>query len=44
MDFSDNWSDWTSETKKEYTNLPSGNFAFKVRTRNMLGQLVRCSI
>lgn len=37
--FSDDWSTWGRETKKEYTNLPSGDFVFKVRTRNALGDL-----
>ncbi len=28
------WSDWTSEAFKIYTNLPSGQFTFKVRAKN----------
>lgn len=29
------WSVWTSEIKKEYTNLPDGKFIFKVRAKNV---------
>lgn len=29
------WSDWTSDQKKEYTNLPSGNYKFIVKARNV---------
>ncbi len=32
--FDDNWSEWTVRTQKEYTNLPHGNYAFKVQARN----------
>ena len=28
------WSDWTNETKKEYTNLKEGHYIFKVRAKN----------
>lgn len=35
--FDQNWSEWNRETKKEYTNLPSGEFTFKVRSKNALG-------
>lgn len=37
--FSENWSEWNRETKKEYTNLQSGSFVFKMRTRDALGNL-----
>ncbi|MCX7737004.1 MAG: ATP-binding protein [Candidatus Kapabacteria bacterium] len=30
-------SEWTSATKKEYTNLSFGNYKFKVRSRNIYG-------
>ncbi|MCK4662643.1 MAG: SpoIIE family protein phosphatase [Bacteroidales bacterium] len=33
--FDKEWSDWTSETKKEYTNLPEGNYTFKVISKNI---------
>lgn len=29
------WSDWSIDTRKEYTNLPSGNYTFKVRASNL---------
>jgi signal transduction histidine kinase len=29
------WSDWSIETKKEYTNLPPGNYRFKVKSKNL---------
>ena len=29
------WSDWTSGTKKEYTNLPEGVYRFRVRAKNI---------
>lgn len=31
------WSDWTTSTYKEYTNLPEGRYAFKVRSKNIYG-------
>jgi signal transduction histidine kinase/DNA-binding response OmpR family regulator/ligand-binding sensor domain-containing protein len=37
--FNDVWSNWNHESKKEYTNLSSGNFVFKVRTRDALGNI-----
>lgn len=35
--FDKNWSDWTSENQKDYTNLPEGNYEFRVRSRNIYG-------
>lgn len=32
--FDKGWSDWTQETKKDYTNLPPGEYTFQVRARN----------
>ena len=32
--FDKTWSEWTSRTQKEYTNLPEGKYTFKVRARN----------
>lgn len=32
--FSDEWSSWTEEAKKDYTNLPPGTYEFQVRARN----------
>ena len=36
--FDDNWCNWTNQTEKEYTNLPSGDYTFEVKVRNNLGQ------
>lgn len=33
--FDDSWSDWSLETQKDYTNIPEGNYAFKVRSKNV---------
>jgi signal transduction histidine kinase/DNA-binding response OmpR family regulator len=33
-----NWSDWTLEGKKEYTNLPEGSYTFQVVARNSTEQ------
>lgn len=32
--FEEDWSEWTDKTEKEYTNLPSGKYVFKVKARN----------
>jgi hypothetical protein len=37
--FDNNWSDWQSESTKEYTNLPDGEYSFLVRTKNKYGVL-----
>ncbi|HEY0157068.1 MAG TPA: ATP-binding protein [Thermoanaerobaculia bacterium] len=31
------WSPWTEETFKEYTNLPGGDYTFRLRTRDARG-------
>ncbi|MFZ1519400.1 MAG: response regulator [Ignavibacteriaceae bacterium] len=31
------WSDWTTETKKDYTNLSGGTYNFRVRSKNIFG-------
>ncbi|MEY1639054.1 SpoIIE family protein phosphatase [Tenuifilum sp. 4138str] len=31
------WSNWANEAKKEYTNLPEGNYTFKVKAKNIFG-------
>lgn len=31
------WSRWTSEPKKEYTNLSAGDYVFHVRSKNVYG-------
>ncbi|WP_306591919.1 ATP-binding protein [Geothrix sp. 21YS21S-4] len=33
------WSPWTFEAQKEYTNLPEGRYRFQVRARNVYGQV-----
>ncbi len=33
--FDKEWSPWSAETKKEYTNLKEGNYTFKVKSRNL---------
>ena len=37
--FDEDWSNWTKETKKEYTNLPSGTYTFKIRSRSFFGKV-----
>ncbi|NIR53168.1 hypothetical protein GWO09_33370, partial [candidate division KSB1 bacterium] len=37
--FDREWSDWTYETQKDYTNLPPGNYRFRVRARNVYEHL-----
>lgn len=32
--FDSNWSNWTSETQKDYTNIPEGEYTFRVRSKN----------
>jgi len=35
--FDEDWSKWSTETKKDYTNLPEGAYVFRVRARNVYG-------
>ncbi len=35
--FDKNWSDWSKRTGKDYTNLPYGNYVFRVQARNNPG-------
>lgn len=35
--FNSTWSEWTSKTEKEYTNLSYGDYTFAVKARNNLG-------
>lgn len=37
--FDRNWSDWQGDTQKEYTNLPEGNYRFRVQAKNIYEQL-----
>ena len=33
-----NWSDWSSQTMKEYTNLSPGDYKFRVKAKNIYGR------
>ncbi|MCK5170677.1 MAG: PAS domain-containing protein, partial [Bacteroidales bacterium] len=33
--YNKNWSEWSLKTEKEYTNLPEGNYIFKVKAKNI---------
>ncbi|RAJ11113.1 YXYXY domain-containing protein [Chitinophaga skermanii] len=35
--FDENWSAWTNRSEKDYTNLPPGDYTFKVKARNNWG-------
>ncbi len=35
--FEEKWSEFSRKNQKEYTNLPAGKYAFKVKARNNLG-------
>ncbi len=35
--FDEKWSEFSKKTEKEYTNLPTGDYSFKVKVRNNLG-------
>ncbi len=35
--FDKEWSQWTSEVIKEYSNLPEGNYTFRVKALNIYG-------
>ncbi len=37
--FDDDWSDWTDETRKDYTNLPEGSYQFMARAKNIYGRV-----
>ena len=37
--FDEGWSGWTSETWKDYTNLPGGSYHFRVRARDVYGRI-----
>ena len=32
--FDNNWSEWSTKTEKDYTNLPAGEYSFELKTRN----------
>jgi len=35
--FDSHWSDWSGKSEKDYTNLPHGDYTFRVKSRNNLG-------
>ncbi|HLP59101.1 MAG TPA: histidine kinase dimerization/phospho-acceptor domain-containing protein, partial [Candidatus Deferrimicrobium sp.] len=35
--FGDNWSEWTTESRKHFTNLDAGQYTFRVRAKNIYG-------
>jgi len=37
--FEEEWSEWTENQIKEYTNLPPGNYTFHVKGRNIFGKV-----
>ena len=37
--YESDWSEWTSENKKDYTNLREGDYEFLVRARNIYGTI-----
>jgi DNA-binding response OmpR family regulator/signal transduction histidine kinase len=37
--YDDDWSAWTSETRKDYTNLDAGTYTFRVRAKNVYEHL-----
>ncbi|MDQ1353795.1 MAG: hypothetical protein QG657_4102, partial [Acidobacteriota bacterium] len=39
--FGDNWSEWTTESRKHFTNLDAGSYAFYVRAKNIYGIISR---
>jgi hypothetical protein len=36
--FDNKWSSWSSNTQKAYTNIPEGDYIFKVRSKNIFNQ------
>jgi serine phosphatase RsbU (regulator of sigma subunit)/ligand-binding sensor domain-containing protein len=36
--FENTWSDWTSESKKSYTNLNEGTYTFHIKSKNVYGK------
>jgi PAS domain S-box-containing protein len=37
--FDRKWSQWTGETQKDYTNLPEGNYSFRLRARDVFANI-----
>ncbi len=36
--YDQDWSSWTTESKKEYTNLREGDYVFRVKAKTLFGQ------
>ena len=36
--FEDTWSEWSTQSHKEYTNIPFGKYRFHVRAKNLYGK------
>ncbi len=41
--YEDDWSGWTADTRKDYTNLPPGDYVFRVRAKNINNYTGRAS-
>ena len=37
--FDEDWSAWTDESRRDYTNLPAGNYRFRVRAQNIYNRI-----
>ena len=37
--YDENWSEWTSDAQKDYTNLDNGRYRFQVQAQNVYGTL-----
>lgn len=42
--FDKSWSEWSAKSEKDYTNLPPGNYTFKIKSRNNLGSESEASV
>lgn len=41
--FDEGWSEWSSRTEKDYTNLPHGKYSFAVKARDNLGNISKAA-
>lgn len=41
--FDKDWTVWSNEAQKDYTNIPEGEYSFKVQSRNIFGVLSESS-
>lgn len=37
--FDDKWSGWSTQTQQNFTNLPQGDYVFRVRAKNVYGRV-----